>query len=659
MQTILKITLLVLFVSIKIDTMAQSPIVTELWAEHPSLHQIDSKYLAESAVVIYDLRRMEFIDEKDGLTAFKTLHKIVRVNDDKGIESFNKVYLGVSDNADIVNIKARTILPNGKIIELDRNNIKDLKDEEGDMYKIFALEGLVKGCEIEYVYTYKRPATFFLREIIQNEIPQLNVKMEVISPKRLAFDFRAYNAPNIAAQQDTSLSEDKRTISISQMNIPGAEEEKYSNVKANLQRVEFKLSYNLSRSNSERLFTWNELARRIFEIYNTINEKETKKVAEFIEKNEWNKLASEKEKIISIENYIKKTFTAREDIDNEEAENIEKILKNKIASHRGIIRLYASLFQQLGVNYQIVMAGDRSGFTVDKNFENWNSPENALFYFTGTKKFMAPTRLEMRYPWIYPDWGATNGLFSKGTTIGNFNTAVGEVKMIPLEDYKQTANNIEANVSLTSTMDSMLVDIRQLYTGYSAAVYRASFIFSSADEKKQMLKDLVKFGTNSENILNSKLENVEFENYSDNKPFVLQALVKASELVEKAGNKILVKIGDIIGPQVEMYQDKPRQFPMEIPYPHVLERFINFTIPDGYQVKNLEELNINHIYPDADSQTMGFVSTYTLEGNLLRIHIVEDYRLVAYPVSLYEDFRKIINAAADFNKIVLLLEKKL
>ena len=529
MHTHLKSYLFVLLGLLISRANAQSNIVLEDWEAHPVLHTIDSKYLSESAIVLYDLRRMEYLDEKDGLAAFKTLHKIIRVNDDKGIESFNKVYLGVSDNSDIVNSKAITILPNGKIIELDRNNIKDLKEEDGNMYKIFALEGLVKGCEIEYIYTYKRSATFFLREIIQNEIPQPKVKLEVISPKRLAFDVKPYNAPDIVVKTDTSLSEDKRTASVEQMNIPAAEEEKYSNVKANLQRVEFKLSYNLSRSSSERLFTWNELARRIFEIYNTINEKENKKVSEFIDKNNLNKLSTEKDKIIAVENLLKKSFTAREDIDGEEAENIEKILKNKIASHKGIIRLYAALFQQLGVNYQIVMAGDRSEFTVDKNFENWNAPENALFYFTGTRKFLAPTRLEMRYPWIYPDWGATNGLFSKGTTIGNYTTAVGEVKLIPLEDYTQTTNNIEANVSHSPIMDSLLIDIRQIYSGYSAAVYRASFIFSSADEKKQMLKDLVKFGTNSENILSSNLENVEFENYSENKPFVLQAKVKASE----------------------------------------------------------------------------------------------------------------------------------
>src|ERR1700733_3626841 len=117
---------------------AKPPIVLEEWSKQPALHKIDPKYNKESAVVLLDKRRMEFVDEANNeLAVYRTLHKIIRVNDDKGIESFNRVYLGVSDNGDIVDIRARTILPDGRIIEIDKQNIKDMKEEDGNMYKIF------------------------------------------------------------------------------------------------------------------------------------------------------------------------------------------------------------------------------------------------------------------------------------------------------------------------------------------------------------------------------------------------------------------------------------------------------------------------------------------------------------------------------------------
>ena len=110
---------------------------TENWADKPKISVLDNKYAKEPAVVIFDKRSIEYVDEtKDLMTEYYTIHKIVHINDDRGIESFNKIYLGVSENSDITAIKARTILPGGKIIEIDKSNIKDVKEEDGNTYKI-------------------------------------------------------------------------------------------------------------------------------------------------------------------------------------------------------------------------------------------------------------------------------------------------------------------------------------------------------------------------------------------------------------------------------------------------------------------------------------------------------------------------------------------
>ena len=629
--------------------------ISEQWGEKPVYHKLDSKYNTESAVTIMDRRRVEYIDEKEGQSVYKTLHRIIQVHDDKGIEMFNRVYLGVSDNSDIVDIKARTLTPGGKIKELDRGSIKDLKESDGNVYKIFAVEGLEKGSELEYYYTYKRPAYYFGREMMQTNTPVLDASVQIVSPVRLLFECKPYNTS--VKPTDTAVGEKRiTTLHLTNLNaIP--DNEKYANVKDNIQRIEFKLAYNLSRSTTERVFTWNELAKRVYEIYTTTTDKENKKVESFVKDNNWGKLATPKEKIIAVENFIKKNFAPREDVDGEDAENLEKIIKNKVSSFAGMVRLYATIFKTLEVEFQLVLTGDRNDFTIDKSFEFWNNAENHLFYFPSLKKFMAPTRIETRFPWIYYNWGGTNGLFCKATTIGNFTTALAEIKQVPLEDYTSTVSNIEATVSINPSADTANIDIKQIHSGYEASVFKASFTFGSDEDQKAFLKELVKFGTNSEHVVSTKLENTDLESYSENKPFILNATVKASELVERAGNKILVKIGDVIGPQVEMYQEKARQLPIEIEFPHILERKINFIIPAGYRVKNLEDLNLNNIYKENGELTMGFVSSYTVEGNVVKIHIIEEYRKISYPISQYEDFKKIINTAADFNKIALVLEK--
>src|SRR5450432_1586690 len=170
-------------------------ILMEEWSNEPALHQIDSKYNSESAVILLDKRRMEYVDESYGqtLVVYRTLHKIIRLNDDKGIASFNRIYLGVTDNSDIVDIRARTILPDGKVVEIDKENIKDLKEADGNTYKIFAMEGLEKGCEVEYYYTYKRKPAWFGREMMQGPFPVLEAQLQILAPERLIFEMKGYN----------------------------------------------------------------------------------------------------------------------------------------------------------------------------------------------------------------------------------------------------------------------------------------------------------------------------------------------------------------------------------------------------------------------------------------------------------------------------------
>ena len=127
---------------------------------------------------------------------------------------------------------------------------------------------------------------------------------------------------------------------------------------------------------------------------------------------------------------------------------------------------------------------------------------------------------------------------------------------------------------------------------------------------------------------------------------------------ELAGSKVIVKIGEFIGPQVQMYDVKERTTDIDVNFPNKQIRTIELTIPDGYEIKNLKDLNINQVYKENGEQTMAFVCTYELKGNVLKVIIDEQYNRFFYPLKNYEAFKKIINSSADFNKLVLVLDKK-
>ena len=53
---------------------------------------------------------------------------------------------------------------------------------------------------------------------------------------------------------------------------------------------------------------------------------------------------------------------------------------------------------------------------------------------------------------------------------------------------------------------------------------------------------------------------------------------------------------------------------------------------------------------------MSFNSSYTFENNTLIVTIDEYYNIIDIKPELYNTYRKIINSAADFNKVSLILE---
>jgi hypothetical protein len=623
------------------------------WKPTATLHTVEPAYRDAGAVYITDQRIVEYAIEKNQLYIYRTVHRIVHINNDKGIESFNKIYLPFGEDNEMVDVRARTILPNGKVVELDRSNIKDLKDEDGE-YKIFALEGLVKNCELEYYFTLRKPPAFFGREVLASRVPVQKARFELITPAHLIFETKSFN--QLPAGQDTVMGE-KRHLVIRDEMMPEMEEEKYAMYEANLKRVEYKLSYNKANSSASRLFTWEELAKKVYSIYYETTDKEKKKVAELVDGAGLKDQGSLQGKIRALESYLKKNYFSRENADGGDADDLVKAIKNKVMSERALRKLYVAAFNAAGIEFQVALAGDRSNFTIDRNFENWSVTDNFLLYFPSTRKYLAPSELEYRYPWVPPTWAGANGLFCITTTIGNFTTAMAEVRTIGMEAYEHSYLDMDVTIHLERE-DTLRLDVKQMYGGYAAPNYRAPFVFLPAEEQRQVLKQLIKFGTNSENIVSSSFDNRDMDLSDPYKPFTINASVRSANLVERAGSKLIVKIGEVIGAQTEMYETRPRALPIELGYPHGLTRTIRFIIPEGYQVKNLDDLRFNEVFNDGSANTMGFAVSYTLNGSELGITVKEEYRKLAYPISQYEQFKKVINAAADFNKVALILEKK-
>ncbi len=628
---------------------------THSWSSSPTLHTMPEKFKDESAVYIMDSRIFEYKFENKDFYQYNHYYKLIKVQDDKGIEMFNKVYIPVSRNAEIMDIKARVITSAGKVMNIPDDKIKEVT-EEGVKYKLFAMEGIDKGSEVEYTYIVKRLPSFFGSEIYQTQkVPFHQAKILVITPDHLKFAAKGYNGFTVL--QDSTIN-DRYFIAGYSSDIPGLDEEKYGFRDPYLQRVDFKIQFNLAQKKDVELYSWKEFVSKAYTNTTTLNDKEKKAVNKFVEKANLPASATEEKKIMLLEDYLKTKINIDEDFAGEDVLNIDAIIKTSNTNNFGALRLMHAMLENQNIKAQIVFPSLRHQLPIDEDLANWNRADDAFLYFPSTGKYLEPASVTMRYPFIEPLGAGTRGLFIKGATIGDLKTATGRFDDISIASVDESTHNMELDCKINASLDSLIVQSKQILTGYGASNYRPIWSFLPKDKQEEVIKEIIEGVAQSKQITNIKCENTALTDFWDNKPLIIGATIHSSEILEKAGNKILFKVGELLGSQVQMYQEKKRMLPPQLGYPHLLERHIKFEVPQGYIIKNPESIKLNLEHKKDGKVTMGFVSNYKLENNILTIHVLETYSEILYPLEEYENFKAVINAAADFNKIVLILEKK-
>jgi len=193
--------------------------------------------------------------------------------------------------------------------------------------------------------------------------------------------------------------------------------------------------------------------------------------------------------------------------------------------------------------------------------------------------------------------------------------------------------------------------------GYYAINFQPIIQLLKEKGKNDLIESQIKFISEDIDILDKTVKNDNAKAFGI-EPFIIDADISSDAFVEKAGNKYIFKVGELIGPQQEMYQKKKRTQPVENDFKRSYHREINITIPGGYQFTNLSDINIHNQYSKDDETLLEFKSSYKLKGNILTIISDEYYKMIEVPVEAYEPYRKVINSAADFNKIALVLVKK-
>ena len=607
------------------------------------------------AIILRDFTSIEYYFDRSQkeLRLFATEHLIVRVNSSDGIERYNKIVVPVLESGAPVDIKARTISPRGEVREVKAADMKELKDQEGGRgFRVFAVDGVEKGSEVEYYYTRERPFNHFGSEVLQRGTAAHDVTFELISPETLTFEARVYHGP--AVKVDSTMN-GRRALRLTLKSIPALRDEAFANMLAQRMRVEYKLAYMASKG-QVRQFTWADASQYVYRNMTAMSKDDVKAVAKVLAAAKLPTAGPLPERIAAAENYVKLNFN----LDDGANPSLARVVATHNAPESGFSHLLAAIYRTLGIEFELVVTSGREAAPFDGSFDTWDYLEHFALYFPGTGQFLAPGRPEYRYGMLPAEWTAGSGLFIKGVTLGSIQSAVGKVKEIPALTAEQSPQDLDVTVAFAPDLSSSTVQVRQTLGGYPALQIQPFWALIPEAKRtelmQQMQKSIVPDATNFQKM---SVRNVERGLSPLIKPFIIEGQCESASLLDKAGPRYLFKIGTLLGQQTELYQKEERQFDVENDNNRRYLRTIRFDVPAGYTVRNLKDLNVDvKAGPDAAKPDFDFRSSFVQQGQTVTVTIAENYRQVRWPKADFEAFRAVVNAAANFNKVVLVLDKK-
>lgn len=654
MNKLIKLSALVLILNIvfNLNAIAQDYIPYQ-WEEQRSLTQLNQTEENHELYFIQKTEQYQFVyDPVDNkLICYVTNHDIIKVNNDEALSKSNRVYIPMRNTIELTAVKARSFDTDGRVMNFDENNIKELEEDESG-YKILAIEGAVVGGEIEYYYTRKTTASSFMTRYFQFTSPTKSYNFMLECPENLEYDFKIYNQEAEVVKVETDTSKHVNLYKFNSENIPALFEEGFSAYENSKRRIEFKLAYN-NKSSKARINTWGDAGKPIYNSIYDLSDSEQKELSRFIKKLHYS--GDPIDAFKKYEHYIKTNYFFEKD-GGDNAAQLDFIIKNKYATSKGFTKFYAGILSNLGIKHEIVLVSDKYKKAFDPKFDSWNYLDEYLIYVNETEQFLSPTITSFRLGTISTSYLDTQGLFVRPEQIQDYIFPIAHISNIPAPSYEENFDNMDINVSFSDDLELNNVELVRSYTGYSADYYKYALLILEEEKKKEMLEEVIKYLAIDAEIKHVEVQEANTDYNLWKRPFIVKGDFSTNSYIELAGDIILFKAGELIGLQSELYQEKERVTQIVNEFNRGYLRKIKVTIPNGYTIQNPEDLVIKKQVYDNEKLIFNFVSSYSINGQVLEIEIDEYYDKIYYPVDKFEEFRGVINAAADWNKIVLVMK---
>ncbi|TMM56635.1 DUF3857 domain-containing protein [Maribacter algarum] len=612
------------------------------WEKTPTFYEIDAEEEALASVAIKEKYMIQYYQPVMGNSyrLFETKHSIIRVNSEKGVNRHNRVYIPIRSVRKVIDIKARVLTQDGKIKVLNKKNIKEVKNvKDLGSFKIFAIEGVTKNSQLEFIYTLEKEITATGSIIVQKDYKVKEAEVILRKPASLTSKIKSYNDfPEFARNV---FQGNKYAYTATAKNIPAMIDEGSATPEANRMKV----SYVVRGSFGSGM--WQNLKNGIKRTYIDIEPRRMKNLlADFSAYNDKNKTENS-EPINDIANYVHNTYNIIRSR-APEYDDINTIISKKQATEQGIAKVFTALLNHYDIDYEVVLTSNRFRHKFDETFYTNFNLQELLLYFPASDKYINPSSVNSRL-----DYAPDKYISNVGVFITNNDY---QFKTIGTPDAEHTKTVRTYNLSINEDMVG-LVECKQELTGYKADVVRGAHKYFLKEDYNKFKEIFATSGIEDAEISQFDVENERLDLITENVPFVNDWTYTAESLVDELGDDLMFNIGKVIGTQMEFYQEVERVNPVEIQFPNLYDYHFEIDIPEGFQPSGLEAFKIDEKVMIEGEEACSFISNYEVQDDKIIIKASETYNLLKMDIEHYEAYKKVVNSAFDFSKKGILFEK--
>ncbi len=566
--------------------------------------------------------------------------KSIRLHTQQGVSAYSQVSVPLQGK--LIHWQALTRLPDGTYRHFSENEgYKTVQGQEGGRELLFAFENVQVGGSIELTYIMEREASFSGIIDLQTDIPIQSASFKFVYPNYIDLDIMPKNCPPVQSRRDEKLYKGKVVHQLHLRHIlPLASGNSLG--RASQKRLYYRIASN--ERDRRTVLTWQDIGSRYAEIIYPPLDFELRKVikAEIRDALAGIPLdAEESLKTKALIMHVQDRYQLVEMGGNECLSDLSQILKTRTVNWVGLLRLYATLFLHAEIKHQPVLTSDKYRVLMDAGYPSWDFIQRILFYFPLQGRYFSPLQPEYGFGIIPPETADNKALFLNPTsTYALFWTNIDVI-----EAKHQPRTSTEATYHLRLDVERQYVELRakRELQGYKVVYPDRDAVFTRTEEA----------GT-AEDRLRLSLTALEYqETTPDTWKKEQSGVWHSSGLLERAGATFLLRVG-------ELFQlSEPTSLAattVNLSYPESFQTVIELKIPEGYLIRNLEDLRRRLVY-ERNETNMGLECRYSLEGNVVKIFVNEFYGQSHYEGKNVLRFQQIQELVSELRRTILILDK--